>query len=314
MDIVYFAAGFLLLLLGGELLVKGSVTIAKSLGLSSLLIGLTVVGFGTSSPELITSVTAALNNNTDIAIGNVVGSNIANVLLILGASSIIYPISFGRTEIYRDSVIGVIASIGLVALSIYGVIPRSIGFLLFAALVMYLVYSYLADKASSAANGENGSEDKIDQITLLRAVLYCVVSLALLYTGAKWLVFGAVNVATLMQVPPSVIGLTMVAVGTSLPELATSIVAAMRKHTDIAIGNILGSNLFNIFGVLGVTAVISPLKFEGKIAEIDVWVMLVVAFALMLLVRLRPQMGWLTGLVFLLSYIGYIVFTYVAGS
>ncbi|MGH1350428.1 MAG: calcium/sodium antiporter, partial [Methyloligellaceae bacterium] len=303
MDIAYFAAGFALLFIGGELLVRGSVTIAKSLGLSSLLIGLTVVGFGTSSPELITSITAALNDNADIAIGNVVGSNIANVLLILGMSAIIYPISFGKTEIYRDSIIGVLAAIILGGLSVYGAIPRSVGFFLFAAMVMYLVYSYLSDKGDKANTDEVDTGGNNDLVSFLKAFIYCIVSLALLYFGARWLVFGAVNIATELKVPPSVIGLTMVAVGTSLPELATSLVAAMRKQTDIAIGNILGSNLFNIFAVLGLTSIISPLKFEGKVAETDVWIMLAVAFVLLFFVRVRPQMGRLLGAAFLITYI-----------
>ncbi len=303
----------MLLFLGGELLVRGSVTIAKSLGLSSLLIGLTVVGFGTSSPELITSVTAALNDNADIAIGNVVGSNIANILLILGLSAILYPVSFGKTEIYRDSIIGVLAAIVVAGLSIYGAIPRSVGFVLFAAMVMYLVYSYLSDKADVAKEGDVDNDSSNDMVDLLKALFYCIVSLVLLYFGARWLVFGAVNIATRLEVPPAVIGLTMVAVGTSLPEMATSLVAAMRKQTDIAIGNILGSNLFNIFAVLGLTSIISPLKFEGKVAETDVWIMLAVAIALLVLVKVRPQMGRLAGAVFLSAYIIYVVVTYAIG-
>jgi len=252
------------LIKGADLLVDGSSAIAKKLKISDIAIGLTIVAFGTSAPELIVNVFASSSGNTEIAIGNILGSNIANILLILGISAVIYPIAAQKNTVLKEipfsllSVIllAIMANDILIDNSSTSAISRIDGFVLILFFVIFLYYTFSITKSGGDIVGRD-----IKTISLTKSLLYIILGLTGLFIGGKWIVDGAVSIAESFNVSKSVIGLTVVAVGTSLPELATSAVAAYKKQTDIAIGNVVGSNIFNILWILGLSSVIHPLTF-----------------------------------------------------
>lgn len=253
--------GLVLLVLGGELLVRGAAALASAFRISPLVIGLTVVAFGTSAPELGVSLQAALTGNADVALGNVVGSNIVNILLVLGASAIITPLIVSSQLIRLDVPLMIAAAVAMWLMSLDGVISRVEGGVLFTCLLVYIAGSIRASRRESAAVAEEFSEysRSVTGIggTLSQLGLF-IGGLVLLTLGSKWLVDGAIAVATALGVSQLVIGLTVVAIGTSLPEVVTSVVASIRGQRDIAVGNVVGSNLFNILCVLGLTSLVSP--------------------------------------------------------
>lgn len=320
MDILYVIGGLFLLFIGGEGLVRGSVSIATRLGISTFLVGVVIVGFGTSTPELIVSVRAALAGQPDIALGNIVGSNTANILLILGLAAVISPLACAGKDARRDAIIGILAAALLGVLSFTGQLSWIAGSLMVAFLAAYIIYSYrtehkknaaaLAESAELRGHIEEDVGGKKDPFYL--SVIFTIGGLALLMIGARYLVDGAVSIARGFGVSEAVIGLTLVAVGTSLPELAASVIAAIRKHADVAVANILGSNFYNILGILGVTGIIAPIPFEGRIAQIDVWIMLAVSVLLYLIIRLRGNIGRLTGAAFMASYAAYTAWLFTA--
>lgn len=311
-SILLVAGGLVLLALGGELLVRGAVGMAARLGISPLLAGLTIVGFGTSTPELATSVQAAMAGSPGIAIGNVVGSNIANILLILGISALILPLTVNPKSFKRDSIAlggSALLCTGAVLLGVIGMVP---GVILLVSLVGYIWYAY---KSESAANDdechrhEAEAEDRPVPPDTGPVILggMIVAGLAAAIFGAGWLVEGATVIASAAGVSESVIGLTVVAIGTSLPELIACVVAVIRKHADVALGNVVGSNIYNMLGILGMTAIIQPIEVPAEIAAFDIWVMLGVTA--LLLVQLRS--GWkltrIEGGLLVLLYAGYTV-------
>ncbi|MHB8051038.1 MAG: calcium/sodium antiporter [Coriobacteriia bacterium] len=310
---MYLAAllGFVLLFGGGEGLVRGAVAVARRFGLSSLLIGLTVVAAGTSAPELLVSVSAALKGNADIAIGNVVGSNIFNVLGVLGISALIAPIIVKPAEVKRDTLIMVVAMIALAAAAQFGVIGWPVGLVLIAAIVGYTVYSYrteLREKpAPSAELHEHEGEEFEGPSSLWLGLLYIALGLGALVIGSQLLVSGATDIARTFGVPEAVIGLTLVAIGTSLPELATSIAAAFRGHSDVAVGNVVGSNIFNALFIIGATAIVRPIHVAESMARLDVWIMVAVALVLIPLLIGRGRIGRLAGAVLTAAYVAYAV-------
>lgn len=292
-SILLVAGGLVLLALGGELLVRGAVGMAARLGISPLLAGLTIVGFGTSTPELATSVQAAMAGSPGIAVGNVVGSNIANILFILGLSAVILPLSVNPKSFRRDSIALGGSAVLCTGAVLSGVLGPLIGIVLLACLVGYVWYAY---KSESAANDdechrhEAEAEDRPVPPGTGPVILggMIVAGLAAAIFGAGWLVDGATVLASAAGVSESVIGLTVVAVGTSLPELIACIVAVLRKHEDVALGNIVGSNIYNVLGILGLTSIIQPIEVPAEIAAFDIWVMLGVTA--LLIVQLRS--GW----------------------
>lgn len=316
MPLLTFTAGLVLLVAGAEVLVRGAVALSNRLGIPPLIVGLTVVGFGTSAPELVVSLTAALDNNPGIAIGNVVGSNIANVLLILGATALVYPVPFVRAALTRDTGIMLAATVVLVAVAWLGSITRPVGGLFLLMLGTFIVTCYRAgqqDPAAAAMASE--AEEMAGWARFPTPVLAALVAvgLAVLIGGGHLMVSGAVVLAQIFGVPDSVIGLTVVALGTSLPELAASITAAIKRHTDVAVGNIIGSNIFNVFMILGTTAVIQPIPVPAEVLVLDVWVMLAAALALAALVARGQHMGRMVGIAFLAFYAGYVTWLFVAG-
>lgn len=314
LDFIFVVAGLVLLFFGGEGLVRGAVAIATRLKISTLLVSMVVVGFGTSVPEMLVSVQAALAEKPDIALGNVIGSNIANILLILGLSAVLSGVACASREIRRDVLALVAASLALALLSFTHVINAAAGGTMLLALALYLGWCYRTERHTQAQEELGGhiEEELAAQGPLWKSILYTLAGLALLVAGARLLITGAVAIAMEFGVPEAVIGLTLVAVGTSLPELATAVIAAMRKHADIVIGNVLGSNLFNILAILGVTGIISPIPFAGRIAALDVWVALGVAVVLALLVYGRGYLGRVTGILMLLAYAGYTAWLFAA--
>jgi cation:H+ antiporter len=285
------AVGLVLLYLGGEALVRGAAGLASQLGVSTLAIGLTVVAFGTSVPELVVSLDAALTGAPDIALGNVVGSNVANLALILGLAALIRPPTVEAQIVRIDLPVMIVASLALVAMLADGRVSRADGVVLLVALGAYAVFTLrqagreappVRDELATAAPPEPDGSG--------RAGLLLGTGLALLVVGGHALVSGSVVLAEVLGVGEAAIGLTIVAVGTSLPELATSVVAAARGRGDIAVGNLVGSNIFNILGILGATAVVHPLG-QGAIAGRDLGVMLGVALFVGALLLVRRALG-----------------------
>lgn len=294
------------LVFGGEYLVRGSVRIAQFVGLSPLVIGLTLVGFGTSAPELMTSLQAAFLGASGIAIGNVVGSNIANILLILGLSAVIAPVLVDRRAFRRDGLVLAGASLAALALVLMGALSRVGGGVLFVLLMAYLVYTLKT----------GGDAEATEQYTAVIArpvgrdwglsLLMVVGGLVITILGAKALVSGAIGLARIAGLSETVIGLTIVAVGTSLPELVTSVIAMRKGQGDIAFGNIVGSNTFHVLGILGVTALVIPLDIPAQIKSFDIWVMLAATVALLALAGIKGRLGRIAGLSFLAGYGAYL--------
>jgi len=296
-------AGLAGLFFGGEALVRGSVGIAQRLAMPPLLIGLTVVGFGTSTPELLVSVDAALRGVSDIALGNVVGSNIANILLIVGVSALVWPIRVSGDTLKRDTAVMMAAAIILVPIFAFGMMGRVAGGILFASLVAYLVFAYRQSRNAPLADE---GDLPVPARGLWLSLVWVIGGLVALMFGARFMVDGAVTIARTFGVSEAFIGLTVVAVGTSLPELATSLIAAFRKQSEIAIGNIVGSNIFNILGILGLTAIIAPIPVASRFLTFDLPIMIGVSLVLTLLLR-RQTVGRGIGIVMLVAYAGYVL-------
>lgn len=265
MTYILFLLGLVALVGGGEFLVRGASAIARAFHLSSLLIGLTIVGFGTSAPELLVSVQAALSGQSGIAIGSVLGSNISNLLLILGVSALLAPLVIPGAKLWRDLafMLGATALVWLMLLD--GTVSRLDGLVLLAGLAAFLTTAFIAGSAEPTAASRGRSGPNWMPWALTGA------GLVLLVIGARLLVDSATTIARDFGVSEAVIGLTIVAVGTSLPEMATSVIAAWRKQTEISVGNIIGSNIFNLFGILGTTAVIAPIPADARFATLDMW-------------------------------------------
>lgn len=308
-EFLLIAGGLVLLAIGGDVLVRGAVGTASRLGVSPLLIGLVLVGFGTSMPELTTSVQAALSGSPGIAVGNVVGSNIANILLILGAAALLSPIVVAKGVLSRDGSFLAMSQIALAAALFLTPVGRTSGGLLFAGLIAYIGLSYWLDRRSKngaaalhTAEAESVSPPKGG---LLVSLLLLAGGIAGVVIGAKLLVDGAISIAEGFGISDAVIGLTVVAVGTSLPELAASVAAAMKRQGDIALGNVIGSNIFNALGILGATAIIRPIEVPASILGSDVWIMLGAAALLVLVAATGRRIGRMEGVVLLGLYVAY---------
>lgn len=312
MDLLYILIGLVGLYIGGEGLVRGSVALAERIGVSQLLIGLTIVGMGTSAPELLVSLRAAMQGQSDIALGNVVGSNIANILLILGLSAVVYPIMHWDKAVRRDVVVAAGAALVL-ALFAQGIaIGRIAGLVMLIALAAYLLVAYLAEKNRAKPDVEVTKASQSSSPSRLAIHIASIIGgLVFLVFGADFLVSGATNIARGLGVSEAVIGLTIVAVGTSLPELATSITAALKRHSDVALGNVVGSNIFNILGILGVTALVSPVGVNAQIRSFDIPIMVVVTAALLVILFTRHSITKAMGLGMVALYCVYTIWLFV---
>jgi cation:H+ antiporter len=283
-----------------------------------LIVGLTIVGFGTSLPEMVVSVNAALVGSPGLAVGNVVGSNIANILLILGVAAIIAPIAVSPGAVKRDLLGMSAVTLVYVGLGMSGQIVFWQGALMLIALMSYIGFTVWHDNKSNDEVAELHREEAPEMGTIpLRTVSIAgiiIVGLFAVVVGAEWLVTGATTLAMEFGVPEEVIGLTVVAIGTSLPELATSIVAAYRGHSDVCVGNVLGSNLFNLFGITGVTAMFTPLPFSDKIVSFDLWILLAVTALIIPFMLSGRRINRLEGSILLALYVGFIASQFLGMS
>jgi cation:H+ antiporter len=311
-DLVRFVVGLGLLIGGGELLVRGASRIAVIIGISPLVVGLTVVALGTSSPELAVSVQAALDGNADIALGNVIGSNIANVLLILGLSAMIASLTVARQLVRFDVPIMIGVSVLLFGMAHDGRISTLDGAGLVFGLILYTAYViYQSRKEESGGAGTDAAANVPGGVRgVVVNIVMALIGLGLLVLGASWLVASAVSVATVLGVSSLVIGLTVIAVGTSMPEIATSIIAALRGERDIAVGNVVGSNLFNIMAVLGITSVIAPggIAVPESVLHFDLPIMIAVAVACLPIFVTGHCIERWEGFVFFGYYVAYTVY------
>ena len=319
-------AGLLLLVVGGELLVRGAVQLAERMGVSPLLVGLTLVSFGTSAPELVTSVQAALAGSPGIAVGNIVGSNLANILLILGLSAALSPIVVTSRALARDGVLVLATAIAFGLVGYFWSLDRLVGILFLATLAAYLFYAWRQE--SVGANGHTAALEKAAATEIvhegaplhlsapeaasgtagvLLSLAFAIGGLVLIMLGGRFLVDGAIDLARSLGVSETVIGLTIVAVGTSMPELVTSVLAALRRQSEVALGNVLGSNIYNTLGIGGVTAVIHPTTVPAQIVNFDNPVMIGASVLLLVFAATGLRISRREGLALLSGYVLYVI-------
>ncbi len=301
MTVALVLAGFGLLLLGGEGVVRGATSLASRLGMSPLVVGIAIVGFGTSLPELAVCIDAAINGSPGLAVGNVIGSNIANAMMILGLTAVVCPVVVDRLALRRDATALLCATLAFTGIGAFaGRIEWWHGALMIVVLGVYITWSVHRDTDLSSLPGLRGPGRAVMSFTLLAG------GLAAVLVGAECLVRGAVRLATEFGVGEEVIGLTLIAVGTSLPEIATSLAAARRGHTELCLGNLIGSNLFNILGIAAVTALFSPLPVAGGIVGFDLWVLLFTSALMVLVMMTSRRIGRRIGLLLCTAYGAYI--------
>lgn len=308
LDYLLVLLGFVALIGGGEFLVKGAVGIAAKAKLTKLVIGMTVVSFGTSAPELIVSLHSASQGLPEIAIGNVVGSNIANIALVLGVTVIIFPMPVSRNSMRYDWPMMMLASLLFYLFALDLTIQRWEGMLLFGLLITFIVFLIRnSRKDTSISMSEIEDIDElIEKINVWRQLLFLAVGLIGLYFGSNWLIDGATAIASEFGLSKHVIGITVIAFGTSVPELATSVIAAFKKETDISVGNLIGSNIFNIMTVLGLTSVVKPIGIESNVISWDLLWMLGIALLLLPMMATRRKVGRISGFLLFAIYIIYI--------
>lgn len=306
-DYLLLIIGLAVLILSGDFLVKGAVGISLKLNITPLIVGLTVVSFGTSAPELFASIKAANLGNPGIAIGNVVGSNIANLGLVLGITAMIFPVVVARKILKQDWTVMIYASLLFFALGWDGELNYIDGIVMIVSLLVYLGFLYFSNKKSNSQDeGElEGAEAKSKSYSVL--FLFLGAGFVGLYFGAEWFLKGAISIAEKNNIDDYIIGVTVVAFGTSVPELATSAIAAYRKQSDISIGNLIGSNIFNIFAVLGITSLIKPLPVPGEVLNNNIYWMLGVALIIFPMVYFNKKINRFNGFVLFGIYVAYIV-------
>ena len=317
-EALFFAAGALvlgiiMLVRGGGWMIDASIYIARHCGIPPLLIGFTIIAFGTSLPELVVSVNANLSGLPGIAIGNVVGSNIANILMVAGATAAVSAIVVTTTAgLRRDLGVMLLASFLLAALMITDNLSRFAGIAMMLALIGYTLWQYW----HALHDEDEGGEDRCAFRGIAHSLLFLIGGLVLIIAGAEFLVRGAKICAEIIGVPDAVIGLTIIAAGTSLPELTTCLIAAMKKQHGIVIGNVVGSNVFNILMIIGVSAAIKPIPASSivpQLLNIDIWVMCAVSILFAFILMFGHKISRLTGVLFLCAYIGYVISVYALG-
>ncbi|MBL6785338.1 MAG: sodium:calcium antiporter [Rickettsiales bacterium] len=302
--------GFLLLFIGGEAIVRSAIKISEKLNISKALVGLTIVSYATSAPEMLISVIAALDDHHEIALGNVIGSNITNTLLIFGLCAIIQPVKITKKSVNFDFRYLLIANIALILFSTLGVISRFEGFMLF---VMLIIYTYVTGKLSYKS--QDLLQNDVDtmqtplklKLSLITAFGLLILSVALLVGGSKLLVMGCVSLALKFDIPQSVIAVTVIAIGGSAPEISTSVIASLKKHSDLAVSNIIGSNIFNILGVIGITSLVNPIStISTTLSSFDIWIMLASALVIFAIGYYFNQISKKVGAFLLFLYLSYL--------
>ncbi len=315
LNFILLVVGFVILILSGDKLVDGAVAVAHKAKISPLVIGMTIVAFGTSAPELIVNILSAVKGTTDLAVGNIIGSNIINVMIILGITAIIYPLSVQKNTTWIEVPLSLLAVVMVFVLgndilidkASESVLTRSDGIVLLAFFVVFLYYSF------SIAKDGSSDDVEIPQIKTILAIVFILGGVLGLFLGGKLIVDSAVSIAKDFGMGEKFIGLTIVALGTSLPELVTSVIAATKKNSDIAIGNVVGSNIFNVFFVLGISAVITPIKLTASI-NIDILMAIFASFLMFIFIFTRSKnrsIDRVEGSIFILFYavyLGYLIY------
>ncbi len=306
--IVLLVIGLIVLIIGGDYLVKGSSSIALRLHISPLVVGLTIVAFGTSAPELLISVQSALKGSPDIALGNVVGSNICNLALVLGLTAVINPVRVHLNTIKVDWPVTMGASILLYLLVMEGVLNAIEGVVFIAILLFYLTFTVLKSRKEIKAAIVEGAPDIPDmpKMQIWRDILFIIMGCVALFFGSEWFVLSAIELAISLGVEERVVGLTVVAFGTSLPEMVTAAVASYKGETELAVGNLMGSNIFNILSILGITAIIQPIAVNETFLNKDLIWMLMITLMILPLMIIRRKVGRGDGLVLLIVYAVYV--------
>jgi cation:H+ antiporter len=322
---LFILGGLIALAAGGELLVRGAVQLAERIGVSPLLISLTLVGLGTSTPEIVTSVQAALIGSPGIAVGNIVGSNIVNILLILGVSALIKPIVVSSLALRRDGVLVAATAVLFAAMSWLWTLDRAVGLVFITGLIVYIAYALRQERAG--ADGRTAAFERAEAFEAIHTGTHlhstqsakarttsfvlslgsALVGLVLVVVGGRFLVDGAIGIARILEISESVIGLTIVAVGTSAPEMVTSITAALRRQSDVALGNVLGSNIYNILAIGGLTALIAPTDVPLDIVRFDNIVMVAVSAAFLIFAWTGSRIGRKEGAVLVIGYGAYLL-------
>lgn len=308
MDIFKIIVGLLILFLGGESVIRGAISVARHLNISRILVSCVIVGFGTSMPEMTISVEAVIKDAAEIAIGNVIGSNIVNILFILGLAALISPINLKDSVINRDIIVMLLSTIILVILGTTGVIGFVSGVLMISILAFYIGYSYFKDRTKfSQQDIKNLEQDLgfVKNANLAVSLIICFVGFTLLIFGSSIMLDGSIALANQWQIDQEIIGLGIVAVGSCLPELVTAGIAAYRKHSNIVVASIVGSNIFNILSIVGVISLIDDIKIPPHILRLDLWILLIVTLIISVIFLKKITLGKKLGGIFLLSYIYY---------
>ncbi len=306
--------GLVLLVIGGDFLVRGASNLAYSVQISPLVVGLTVVAFGTSAPELLVSLQAALDGSPDISMGNIIGSNICNLTLVLGATALFYPILVHENSIKIDWPMAMGSSLLLYFfISHDHVVQRFEGiiFVLILAIYTYFLIEMSRRETLERMAEEHEEVPEIVGSAVLKEVGFLALGGVMLYFGSEWFVGGAKSIAQGLGVSDAIIGLTVIAIGTSLPELVTSIIAAYQKNTDLAVGNLLGSNIFNILSILGFTSIVKDISVNPTLVNIDMWIMMAIVVLVLLLMIFGRKIGRLGGAVLLITYASYMTYLVV---
>ena len=321
MTYLYLLIGLSMLVGGGTLLVNGSTAVAYKLNVSKIIISIVIVGFGTSTPELVTTLKASILNSPGIAIGNVVGSNIANILLVLGIAASILPINQLRKTYRRDSLMLIISLLLVAVAAWFGHVNLPIGIIFITSLIIFIVYSYKEDRKTFSAvkDTTNSVETETVETGTYNKNIFIYIGIAiagigLTLFGADMLVKSAIELARNFNISETLIGLTVVAVGTSLPELAAAVIATIKKESDIVLGNIIGSNIYNVLFILGVSGIIDPVTFPESIVMFDLPVMGAVSFILIFFIWFGKVMNRFVGVAFLILYVVYVYMSYLAVS
>ena len=305
LDFIIIPLSLFLLYIGGEGALKGVLVIARKFKLSNILVSAVIIGFGTSLAELTVSVEAVLIGSPDIALGNIIGSNIANILLVTAIAALITPIMLKNLKINRDIFVMIVASLLLLLFKFIDWLNFYSGVIFLLILFSYISYSYFQDQKD---NGDN--EENLENFSLIKAIIYSVIGLATLILGGWLLVNSSIKIAQSYGISEAVIGLTLVAVGTAIPELTTTIIASIKKHNDLVIGNILGSNIFNILGILGVTLLIENIPVTDEMMKKGIWEMIAATLFFIIILRFAKSISKLIASFMLTSYAIYIVYLF----
>ena len=305
LDFIIIPLSLFLLYIGGEGVLKGVLVIARKFKLSNILVSAVIIGFGTSLAELTVSIEAVLIGSPDIALGNIIGSNIANILLVTAIAALITPIMLKNLKISRDIFVMIVASLLLLFFKFIDWLNFYSGVIFLLILFSYISYSYFQDQKG---NGEK--EENLENLSLIKAIIYSVIGLAILILGGWLLVNSSIKIAQSYGISEAVIGLTIVAVGTAIPELTTTIIASIKKHNDLVIGNILGSNIFNILGILGVTLLIENIPVTDEMIKKGIWEMIAATLFFIIILRFAKSISKLIASFMLTSYAIYIVYLF----